>query len=53
MARPSESVTAYGGKADRFREVAAVIEEQRGYEPSNSEVLSVLLGEFDADSYRR
>lgn len=53
MPKPSESVTAYGGKAERFREVKEEIEEVRGWEPSNSEVLAVLLGEFDSDSYRR
>lgn len=53
MAKPSESITAYGGKAERFREIREHIEEERGWEPTNSEVLGVLMAEFDADNLRR
>jgi len=53
MTKPSESITAYGTKAERFREVREEIKESRGYEPSNSEVLGILLGKFDGDQFRR
>jgi len=53
MPRPSESITAYGGKAERFREVKEFLTEQRGWEPTNSEVLGVLLSEFDETEHRR
>lgn len=52
MAKPSESITLYGGKAKRFREIQQHIEEERGWEPSNSEVLAVLMSDFDEGTRR-
>jgi len=49
VAEPTESVTLYGGKARRFREVQAILEDRRGWEPSNAEVVAYLLAQFDED----
>lgn len=49
VAEPTESVTLYGGKARRFREVKEALEERRGWEPNNAEVVAHLLADFDDD----
>jgi hypothetical protein len=45
-------IKLYGGKADRFQEVKASLTDQMGYEPSNPEVVGMLLGQYPADSIR-
>ena len=52
MAEPTESLTLYGGKARRFREVKEALEERRGWEPDNSEVVGVLMAQFDETRYQ-
>jgi len=34
MAKKSESLTLYGGKAERFRELKEDLEDRLGYEPT-------------------
>jgi len=53
MAEPTVSVTLYGGKARRFREVSDVLEDRRGWEPDNAEVVAYLLAQFDEDTQPR
>lgn len=39
----------YGSKGDRFEEIKDRIEEEFGYEPSNPEVVGVLMANYDSD----
>jgi len=50
MAEPTVSVTLYGGKARRFREIKDTLEDRRGWEPDNSEVVAALMVRFDEDA---
>lgn len=47
MPSTKEPVTLYGSKAKRFREIKSTLEEKRGYEPTNPEVVGHLMGEVD------
>ena len=46
MTKPRESITLYGGRAERFREIKSEIEESLGYEPSNAESLGLIMSEW-------
>jgi len=47
MAKKSESLTLYGGKAERFRELKEDLENRLGYEPTKPEVIGHLLYHYD------
>lgn len=42
-------IKLYGSKGDRFEEIKAELTQQLGYEPSNPEVVGVLMGKVDTD----
>jgi len=41
------SIKLYGSKAERFEQIKAALTEQLGYEPSNPEVVGLLMASFD------
>ena len=43
------SIKLYGSKAERFEQIKATLTEQLGYEPSNPEVVGLLMASFDED----
>ncbi|TYL37884.1 hypothetical protein CV102_14235 [Natronococcus pandeyae] len=43
------SIKLYGMKADRFEQIKADLTVQLGYEPSNPEVIGLLMASFDED----
>lgn len=43
------SIKLYGSKAERFEQIKAALTEQLGYEPSNPEVVGLLMASFDED----
>lgn len=43
MAKPSESVTLYGEKAELFREIQADLAESKGFKPGNAETVAELM----------
>lgn len=47
MPSQKEPVTLYGAKAERFREIKEELTEERGYEPTNPEVVGFLMGEVN------
>lgn len=47
MPTSSESLTLYGGAAEKFREARAELEERWGFEPSKAQVVAYALGESD------
>lgn len=47
MAKPSESITLYGERAERFREIRKDIENRLGYKPTNAETLGIIMSEWD------
>lgn len=42
-------IKLYSSKAERFEEIKEAITEQLGYEPSNPEVVGILMAGIDAD----
>lgn len=42
-------IKLYGSKAERFEEIKAELTEQLGYEPSNPEVVGILMGHVDSE----
>lgn len=40
-------IKLYGSKADRFTDIKQELEEQLGYEPSNPEVVGILMAGID------
>lgn len=46
MTKPSESITLYGERAERFREIREDIESRLGYEPSNAEAIGIVMSEW-------
>jgi len=52
MARPSESVTLYGDKAELFREIKAEMAEQKGWEPGNAEAVAEMMADWHAENRR-
>ncbi|WP_290812843.1 hypothetical protein [Halovivax sp.] len=42
-------VKLYGDKAERFEEIKAHLTEQLGYEPSNPEVIGLLMATDDGE----
>jgi hypothetical protein len=47
MTKPSENVTLYGDKAEQFREVREELTAILGHEPTNAEVVGVLMAGWD------
>jgi hypothetical protein len=49
MTKPSESVTLYGDRAEQFRRIAGRLEEVLGHEPTNAQVMGLLMASFDPE----
>lgn len=43
-------IKLYGGKGERFEEIKAQLADQLGYEPTNSEVIGILMAEYPSDT---
>lgn len=43
-------IKLHGGKAERFEEIKARLVEEFGYEPSNSEIVGLLMAHYSAKS---
>ncbi|SEW10218.1 hypothetical protein [Halobacterium jilantaiense] len=43
MAKPSESTTLYGDKAELFREIKDEMSDRKGFEPGNAEAVAELM----------
>ena len=42
-------IKLYGSKSDRFEEIKRTMEEQLGYEPSNPEVVGLIMATYESD----
>lgn len=42
-------IKLYGSKSDRFEEIKHRMEERLGYEPSNPEVVGLMMATYEAD----
>ncbi|SIS13782.1 hypothetical protein [Natronorubrum thiooxidans] len=42
-------IKLYGSKGDRFEEIKDSIERQLGYEPSNPEVVGLIMAAYETD----
>lgn len=42
-------IKLYGTKGDRFEEIKRELTKHLGYEPSNPEVVGILMGNVDTD----
>ncbi|MFU8867448.1 hypothetical protein [Natronococcus sp.] len=42
-------IKLYGSKSDRFEEIKHRMEEQLGYEPSNPEVVGLMMATYETD----
>lgn len=47
MPKPSESITLYGERAERFREIRHDLEKKLGYTPTNAEAVGIVMSEWD------
>ena len=47
MTNPSEAITLYGERAERFREIQMEISDGLGYEPSNAETVGLIMSKWD------
>lgn len=45
-------IKLYGGKGQRFEEIKETLEREFGYEPSNSEVIGILMAQASGDRKR-
>lgn len=52
MAKPSESVTLYGDKAELFREIKEDMADQKGFEPGNAETVAELMADWHQENRR-
>lgn len=43
-------IKLYGGRGDRFEEIKADLTARFGYEPSNAEVLGLLMAQYGSDA---
>lgn len=50
MATPSENITLYGDRAEQFRNIKDDLEDVLGHEPRNSQVLELMMADFDSDT---
>ncbi|PSQ23736.1 hypothetical protein BRD04_02560 [Halobacteriales archaeon QS_9_67_17] len=42
-------IKLYGSKADRFEEISETLSDQLGYEPSNPEVVGIIMSGIDVE----
>lgn len=42
-------IKLHGGKAERFEEIKTQLQERLGYEPTNPEVIGVLMSMYGGD----
>ncbi|MFA9428487.1 MULTISPECIES: hypothetical protein [Natronorubrum] len=42
-------IKLYGSKSDRFEEIKTNLEQQLGYEPSNPEVVGLIMATYETD----
>lgn len=47
MAKPSESITLYGDRAEQFRQKRDELEDVLGHEPHNAQVVALMMADFD------
>ncbi|WP_353634606.1 hypothetical protein ABSL23_02305 [Halobacterium sp. NMX12-1] len=52
MAKPSESITLYGDKAELFREIQEEMAEEKGWEPGNSETVAEMMADWYQENRR-
>ena len=52
MAKPSESVTLYGDKAELFREIREEMADRKGWTPKNAEIVAELMADWYAENRR-
>ncbi|MHC3438681.1 hypothetical protein ACYJ1Y_11430 [Natrialbaceae archaeon A-gly3] len=45
-------IKLYGSKSDRFEDIKTAMEEQLGYEPSNPEVVGLMMAAYESDGAR-
>lgn len=50
MTKPSESVTLYGDRADQFREIRGDLEDRLGHEPTNAQVIGLLMSAWSPEA---
>lgn len=43
-------IKLYGGKGERFEEIKSKLANELGYEPTNPEVIGILMAEHPSDS---
>lgn len=43
-------IKLYGGKGERFQEIKNQLTDELGYEPTNPEVIGILMAEFPTDT---
>lgn len=43
-------IKLYGSKSDRFEEIKERMEERLGYEPSNPEVVGLIMAAYESDA---
>lgn len=47
MTRPTENVKLYGERADQFRQKKQQLAEVLGHEPTNAQVVGLMMADFD------
>jgi len=52
MAKPSESITLYGDKAELFREIKEEFGDRKGFEPGNAETVAELMADWHQENRR-
>ncbi|GAA0276923.1 hypothetical protein [Halobacterium noricense] len=52
MAKPSESITLYGDKAELFRDIKEEMADRKGFEPGNSEAVAELMADWHQENRR-
>lgn len=43
-------IKLYGSKSERFEAIKAELTEELGYEPTNPEVIGLIMAEYDGDT---
>lgn len=46
-------IKLYGSKEERFEEIKEELTKELGYEPSNPEVVGILMGKIDLEEFKR
>lgn len=43
-------IKLYGGRGERFEEIKAALTDRLGYEPTNAEVIGILMAEYSSNT---